>query len=275
MRCAGCSLRRPGLTGHSARPPSWSARKLRIPRSAACTRGPRAGPRRSICRRSRTTSPSAPRATRERRAICSPPRCRRSPGHSPPTWAVAVAPWSRATIRCGASSPPSRAPSPCRSPSSISPARSRASWRRSRPRRPGCSSAPKSPSSGRRANSGSSTPAPWPISGAARTRSQDFLRSAWPHPPLSEHLAPHFGQEAREALSWIAARVAAEPAVDWDTLALAVRESAERVALAICGDPAAAISIVCAETGGGLERPEVARLARFAVSEEHLAIRAR
>jgi len=54
-----------------------------------------------------------------------------------------------------------------------------------------------------------------------------------------------------------------------------VRESAERVALAICGDPAAAISIVCAETGGGLEKPEVARLARFAVSESHLAIRAR
>ena len=103
----------------------------------------------------------------------------------------------------------------------------------------------------------------------------DFSTLPASDPPLSERLAPHFGQEAREALSWIAARVAAEPAVDWDTLALGVRESAERVALAICGDPAAAISIVCAETGGGLERPEVARLARFAVSEAHLAIRAR
>jgi tetratricopeptide (TPR) repeat protein len=94
-------------------------------------------------------------------------------------------------------------------------------------------------------------------------------------PTLAERLAPHFGQEAREALSWLSARVAAEPPIDWDALALGVRESAERVALAICGDPAAAISIVCAETGGGLEKPEVARLARFAVSEAHRAIRAR
>jgi hypothetical protein len=92
---------------------------------------------------------------------------------------------------------------------------------------------------------------------------------------LAERLARHFGQEARETLSWLAARVAVEPPIDWDALALGMRESAERVALAICGDPAAAISIVCAETGGGLEKPEAARLARFAVSEAHLAIRAK
>jgi hypothetical protein len=47
------------------------------------------------------------------------------------------------------------------------------------------------------------------------------------------------------------------------------------VALAICGDPAAAISIVCSEVQGGLEKPEVARLARFAVSEAHVTLRGR
>jgi hypothetical protein len=94
-------------------------------------------------------------------------------------------------------------------------------------------------------------------------------------PALGERLAPHFGAEARETLSWLAARIAAEPAPDWDALALGIRESAERVALAICGDPAAAISVVCAEVEGGLETPEVARLARFAVSEVHLTLRGR
>jgi hypothetical protein len=103
----------------------------------------------------------------------------------------------------------------------------------------------------------------------------DFSTLPPSDPALAERLASHFAQEAREALCWQAARVAAEPPTDWDALALGLRESAERVALAICGDPAAAISIVCAETGGGLEKPEVSRLARFAVSEAHLAIRAR
>ena len=103
----------------------------------------------------------------------------------------------------------------------------------------------------------------------------DFSTLPPSDPALADRLASHFAQEARETLCWLAARVAAEPPTDWDALALGVRESAERVALAICGDPAAAISIVCAETGGGLEKPEVSRLARFAVSEAHLAIRAR
>ena len=103
----------------------------------------------------------------------------------------------------------------------------------------------------------------------------DFSTLPTSDPALAERLASHFAQEARETLCWLAARVNAEPPTDWDALALGVRESAERVALAICGDPAAAISIVCAETGGGLEKPEVARLARFAVSEAHLAIRVR
>jgi tetratricopeptide (TPR) repeat protein len=103
----------------------------------------------------------------------------------------------------------------------------------------------------------------------------DFSNLPPPDPALGERLAPHFGQEARETLSWLAASIAAEPAPDWEALALGIRESAERVALAICGDPAAAISIVCGEVQGGLDRPEVARLARFAVSEAYLAIRAR
>jgi hypothetical protein len=94
-------------------------------------------------------------------------------------------------------------------------------------------------------------------------------------PALGETLAPHFGQEARETLSWLAARVAAEGPVDWESLALGVRESAERVALIICGDPAAALSVVCGETQPGLASPDAVRLARFAVSDAYLAIRGR
>ena len=153
-------------------------------------RGPQAFPRRSICRRSRTTLPSSPLATRELRATCSPPPYRRSPEHSPPRWAAAVPPWSRATIRCVGWSPPSRALSPCRSLSSVSPAPSRASWRPSRPRHPGSWSVPKSPSSGRRASSGSSTPAPWPISGAGRTRSPDCRRHTSPQSSVRWSASP-------------------------------------------------------------------------------------
>jgi hypothetical protein len=54
-----------------------------------------------------------------------------------------------------------------------------------------------------------------------------------------------------------------------------MRETAERTALLLCGDPAAALGIVLAEAPGGLDRPEVARLARFAVSDAYLAVRAR
>jgi hypothetical protein len=94
-------------------------------------------------------------------------------------------------------------------------------------------------------------------------------------PALAERLARHFGPAARARIAAAAARLAGEEAVDWEALALGIRESAERVALAICGDPAAAISIVSHEVPGGLARPEVWRLARFAVSEAYLAIRAR
>jgi tetratricopeptide (TPR) repeat protein len=92
---------------------------------------------------------------------------------------------------------------------------------------------------------------------------------------LGERLAAHFGQEARETLSWLAARVATEGPGDWESLALGIRESAERVALIICGDPAAAISVVCGETQPGLASAQAVRLARFAVSDAYLAIRAR
>ena len=94
-------------------------------------------------------------------------------------------------------------------------------------------------------------------------------------PALGERLAAHFGQEARETLSWLAARVATEGPGDWESLALGIRESAERVALIICGDPAAAISVVCGETQPGLASAQAVRLARFAVSDAYLAIRAR
>src|SRR5437763_10564268 len=102
----------------------------------------------------------------------------------------------------------------------------------------------------------------------------DFSRLPPPDPALGERLAPHFGQEARETLSWLAANVAAEAVPDWDGLALGIRESAGRVALAICGDPAVAISIVCGEVEGGLGSPEVVRLARFTDNHAYLASRA-
>jgi hypothetical protein len=101
--------------------------------------------------------------------------------------------------------------------------------------------------------------------------------SALPAPDLAlaECVARHFGADARARLSPLAARLAAEPPPDWDALALGIRESAERVALAVCGDPASAISIVCGETEGGLHTPEVARLARFAIGDVYLALRER
>jgi hypothetical protein len=43
----------------------------------------------------------------------------------------------------------------------------------------------------------------------------------------------------------------------------------------VCADPAAAISIVAAEGQGTLEREEVARLVRFAVSETYLSLRSK
>ncbi len=60
-----------------------------------------------------------------------------------------------------------------------------------------------------------------------------------------------------------------------DRLALGIRESAERLAMILCGDPAAALGVITGECPGGLARPEVARLAKFALSPEHLAHRAK
>jgi hypothetical protein len=95
-----------------------------------------------------------------------------------------------------------------------------------------------------------------------------------PDAGLAERLARQLGAEARERMSWAAARFLAEPPPDWEALALGIRESAERVGLALCGDPAAAISMVAGEIQGGLAAPEVARLARFAVTDACLGIRA-
>ena len=90
-------------------------------------------------------------------------------------------------------------------------------------------------------------------------------------PALAEVLERALPAEERAALAPLAVRAALDPSPVWTTLPLAIRETAERTALVICGDPAAALSIVLAECPGGLERPEVARLARFAVSEQYLS----
>jgi len=103
----------------------------------------------------------------------------------------------------------------------------------------------------------------------------DLSALAAPDLALAECLTRHFGADALARLSPLAGRLAAEPPPDWDALALGIRESAERVALAVCDDPASAISIVCEETEGGLHTPEVARLARFAIGDVYLALRAR
>jgi hypothetical protein len=91
---------------------------------------------------------------------------------------------------------------------------------------------------------------------------------------VAEMLARHVGPDARARLSELAARAAAAE-TDWEALALGIRESAERAGLAVCGDPAAALAVVAAETQGGLTSPEVSRLVRFAVSEAYFATRAR
>ncbi len=90
---------------------------------------------------------------------------------------------------------------------------------------------------------------------------------------LSQLLARQVSPEARERLAPFSARAAAEIPTDWEPLALGIRESAERAGLALCADPAAAIALVVAEVQGGLDRPEVAGLVRFSVSEAFLTIR--
>jgi tetratricopeptide (TPR) repeat protein len=128
-----------------------------------------------------------------------------------------------------------------------------------------------------------------PLAGlsAARlaTTTGELIRLAAPHgtdfsqlprgdAAVAEALARHIGPEARARLAELAARAAAAE-TDWEALALGIRESAERAGLVICADPAAALAIVSAEAQGGLEKPEVSRLVRFAVGDGFLAARAR
>jgi hypothetical protein len=101
----------------------------------------------------------------------------------------------------------------------------------------------------------------------------DLSRLPPPDAALSELLARQVSADARARLAPLAAKAAAEIPTNWEPLALGIRESAERAGLAVCGDPAAAISIVASECQGGLERPEVARLVRFSVSEASLTLR--
>ncbi|HET7785025.1 MAG TPA: hypothetical protein VFL36_03565 [Myxococcales bacterium] len=117
------------------------------------------------------------------------------------------------------------------------------------------------------------------------TMTGELIRLAAPHgtdfsqlprgdAALAETLARHVGPEARARLAEPAARAAAAE-TDWEALALGIRESAERAGLLVCADPAAALGIVSAEAQGGLEKPEVSRLARFAVSDAFLEARCR
>jgi len=101
----------------------------------------------------------------------------------------------------------------------------------------------------------------------------DLSRLPAPDAALSELLARQVSQDARARLAPLAARAAAEIPTNWEPLALGIRESAERAGLAVCGDPAAAISLVSSECQGGLDRPEIARLVRFAVSEAYFSLR--
>ena len=88
---------------------------------------------------------------------------------------------------------------------------------------------------------------------------------------LSAALTP----EARQRLGPIAAAALRAGLPGGEALALGIRETAERTALAICGDPAAGLWLVAQECPGGLGRPELARLLRFALSEAFPSLRAR
>jgi tetratricopeptide (TPR) repeat protein len=96
-----------------------------------------------------------------------------------------------------------------------------------------------------------------------------------PAAALGEKLRKALPEAARARLAPLALQLAREGVPSIDALALGLRETAERTALVICGDPAAAIGIVAGECPGGLARPEVARLARFAVSDAFFALRDR
>jgi tetratricopeptide (TPR) repeat protein len=101
----------------------------------------------------------------------------------------------------------------------------------------------------------------------------DFARLPPGDGALAEALARQIGPEARARLAPLAQRAVAELPTNWDPLALGIRESAERAGLLACDDPGAAIALVAAEAQGGLDKPEVARLVRFAISESHLQAR--
>jgi hypothetical protein len=90
---------------------------------------------------------------------------------------------------------------------------------------------------------------------------------------LLQTLGRQLGPEARARLLPLAERAMAELPTNWDPLVLGIRETAERAGLLACADPAAAIGLVAAEAQGGLDKTEVARLVRFAVSEAHLQAR--
>ena len=101
----------------------------------------------------------------------------------------------------------------------------------------------------------------------------DLSRLAPSDPALAQVLAQALPPDERSRLAALAERAAAEPPPSWESLALALRETAERAALVICGDAAVGLAVVISECAGGLERPEIARLARFAVSEAYLSLR--
>ncbi|HUJ29229.1 MAG TPA: tetratricopeptide repeat protein, partial [Myxococcales bacterium] len=101
----------------------------------------------------------------------------------------------------------------------------------------------------------------------------DFSRLPPADSALAEALARVVGPEARQRLAALAAKAAAEMPTNWEPLTLGIRESAERAGLAVSGDPAVALSLVVGECQGGLDKPEVARLARFSVSEAFLSLR--
>jgi hypothetical protein len=100
-----------------------------------------------------------------------------------------------------------------------------------------------------------------------------------PLPPrdeaLGRALAAALTPEARQRLEPLAAAALRTGLPGGEALALGIRETAERTALAICGDPAAGLSLVAQECPGGLGRPELARLLRFALSDAFLPLRGR
>lgn len=101
----------------------------------------------------------------------------------------------------------------------------------------------------------------------------DFARLPLADSALGESLARVVGPEARQRLAALAAKAAGELPTNWEPLTLGIRESAERAGLAVSGDPAAALALVAGECQGGLDKPEVARLARFSVSEAYFSLR--